>query len=125
MPFRRQPWVGAGPSPVAELFGSMLREATGRASLNLPGPPLISENRGGVYRRSMDVAVGPTGRVCGRVHSSLNHCHEEDLVVGASRRRADGPFPKSGLQSAVWVYGFHDLDLLTSSPCFLVQPAYG
>ena len=93
---------------MAELFGSILLEATGRAWFNLPGPPLISENRGGVYRRFMDVAVGPTGRVCGRVHFSLGHCHEEDLVVGASRRRADGPFPKSGLPSAVWVYGFHD-----------------
>ena len=110
---------------MAELFGSILREATGRASLNLPGPPLISENRGGVYRRFMDVAVGTTGRVCGRGSFLLNHCHEEDLAVGASRRRADGPFPKFSLQSTVWVQGFHDLDLLASSPCFLVQPAYG
>ena len=102
---------------MAELFGSILREATGRASFNLPGPPLISENRGGVYRRSMDVAVGPTGRV----HYSLGHCHEGDLAVGVSRRRADGPFHKFGLQSTVWVQGFHDLDLLASRQCFLVQ----
>ena len=78
-----------------------------------------------MHRRFMDVAVGPTGRVCGRVHSSLSHCHEDDLAVGVSRRRADGPFPKFGLQSTVWVHGFHDPDLLTSKQFFLVQPVYG
>ena len=95
---------------MAELFGSILLEATGRAWFNLPGPLFITENRGGAHRRFMNIAVGPTGRVCGRVHSSLNHSHEDDLAVGVSRKRADGPFHKPGLQSAVWVYGFHDPD---------------
>ena len=95
---------------VAGLFGSVLLEVTGRAHLNVPGPPLIAENRGSIHRPSMGVAVGATGRVCGRVHYSLSHRYEEDLAVGVSRRRADGPVPKFGLQSAAWVYGFHDRD---------------
>ena len=120
--------VGLGLEPALRLWLNFRLDPPGSYGpglLALPGPPFITENWGGVYRRSMHVAVGPTGRVCGRVHSSLGHSHEDDLAVRVSRRRADGPFPKFGLQSAVWVYGFHDLDLLTSSPCFLVQPAYG
>ena len=58
----------------------------------------------------------------GRVHSSLSHCHEDDLAVGYREGGRDGLFLKFGLWLAVWVYVFHDLDLLTSSQCFLVQP---